>query len=365
MTFFFSAGEASGDAYAAELIEGVRALAPSARFEAVGGARASGAGATLVADSSHWGAIGIISSIGVGPRVLAGYRRAKRRLAQGPKGVFVPIDFGFVNVRLARFAKAHGWKVLYFVPPGSWRRTRQGRHIPKVSDIVVTPFPWSAEILRGYGADARWYGHPLKQRIAARGHEAGTGLAVLPGSRSHEIRANLPAIAGAVRDLDVPIEFAVATSLNAGVLRAMWERLVPGRKDTFTQGDTVGVLRRARAAVVCSGSATLEAALSHCPMVVVYRLAGVAVIEGRLRKPFMHIPFIALPNLILEREVVPELIQEAATPVAIRGWVDRLLGDTETRRAQLAAFTELDQLLGGSDAIDRAAAAIVELAERA
>src|SRR5688572_21772274 len=123
MRVFFSAGEASGDAYAAALLREMVRLGSGLRFlfEGVGGSQLSAAGANVVVDSSKWGAISILQSLKVAPRVVGGYSKAKRALRKGRPGLFIPIDFGYVNVRLARYAKKQGWKVLYFIPPGSWR----------------------------------------------------------------------------------------------------------------------------------------------------------------------------------------------------------------------------------------------------
>ncbi len=364
MRIFFSAGEASGDAYAAELVRALRGVAPtgsSLRFEGVGGRKLQSCGADLVADSSRWGAIGILQAFVVGPRVLRGFLVAKQALAQGDPGVFVPIDFGFMNVRLAAAAKACGWKVLYFIPPGSWRKTKQGADLPAVTDLIVTPFPWSAEILRGMGADARCFGHPLKEMVdRTPASTERKGLAVLPGSRIHEVVNNLPAIAQAVRELNVPLEFAVAGNLNAAKLERVWQRCsdLPA---SFTEGDAYGVLKRARAAAVCSGTATLEAALCSCPCVVVYRGSLSMQVEYRIRKP--KFDYISLPNILLDRPAVPELIDVQATPQAIRRHLSALLADGPERQAQLDAFAELDAMLGAPSCLPQTAQLLLELSQ--
>ena len=350
---FVSAGEASGDAYGAALVHELGALRPSCVFEAIGGRKLSEAGATLVADSSHWGAIGIWQSFLVALSALGAYYRVKRRLARGNAGLFVAIDFGYMNVRLCRHAKGHGWKVLYFVPPASWRRDRQGADLPALTDAIVTPFPWSAEILKRMGADAHWFGHPIKQLLRdAPSQIRGHGIAVLPGSRTHEIDNNLPLIAQSV---DGPVEFALAPSVDRDAFVARWRRLRPdASEDLFTVADTPGVLRRARAAIVCSGTATLEAALSRTTMVVIYRASRAMEIEEKIIR-FKRPKFISLPNIVLDRLAVPELIQEGATPETLRAALKPLLEDSPERASQLEAFEELDSILGADDAITKAA----------
>lgn len=365
MRVLFGAGEPSGDAYAAQLASRLRRLDPSVTLEGIGGPQLRALGVPLVADSSQWGAMGVVESVKVGPRILRSIGPVLRALRTGTPGVFVPIDFGFLNVRLCRRARAAGWKVLYFIPPGSWRRDRQGRDLPRLTDAIVTPFQWSADMLNAIGAHAHWFGHPMKQiakeAITLPAQER-RGVAVLPGSRGHEIENNLPAIAGALvqgSPLE-PVEFAVAPNVGSAHLRHRWTALAPNRQnDTFTEGDVFGVLGRARAAVVCSGTATLQAAIAGCPQVVVYRLSKATEREARLLR--IKVEHIALPNIFLGRRAFPELVQHEATPERIRAELDPLLAETPERTAQLQAIEELSRVLGGDDCLDRTAELILSL----
>ena len=327
--------------------------------EGIGGARSREAGIQLVADSSKWGAIGIAESFKVGFRVLLGYLQMRSHLGKGAPGVFVPIDFGFVNIRLARHAKRFGWKVLYFIPPGSWRRDRQGVDLPAVTDKIVTPFPWSAEILNSMGGSAHFFGHPLKEMALRDLVERGDTIAVLPGSRQAELERHLPILAASLPD-DRIAEFAVAPSIQVADLSGKWRELAPNRNDIFTQGDTYGVFQRAQAAIVCSGTATLEAALCKCPMVVIYRVSRLVELQGRLMG--LTGRHISLPNILMGREVVPELVQNEATPENVRNRLESLLLDSLERQAQLEAFAELEELLGPPTAITRTAELLAEMA---
>jgi len=364
MNVFFSAGEASGDAYAAALTLEMRRLNGSAShseqrdlsFLGIGGKRFRDAGAQIVADSSQWGAVSILESLKMVPRVIRSYYRSKRFLKSATPGLFIPIDFGYVNIRLSRHAKNHGWKVMYFAPPSSWRRDKQGRDLPAITDAVATPFSWSADLLNAIGAHAHWYGHPIRQllkdRHVGRAPSASERIAVLPGSRSHEIKENLPLLAATLKE---PVEFALAPSIDAERFKADWSKLTSGRKgDLFTQGDVYAVLTRCHAAVVCSGTATLEAALCRCPMVVIYKLPKVAEVEAKI-VGFKLPEFVSLPNILLQRRVVAELIQTNATPENLRRELDEILTDTTARDAQLSAFDELEILLGPDDAITESA----------
>jgi len=346
---FFSAGEASGDRYAAAI---ARELPPCS-LEGIGGPCLRSAGARIVADSSDWGAVSISQSAKVVPRVLRGFFEAKAALASGEPGLFVPVDFGFVNIKLARYAKRHGWRVLYFIPPGSWRRDRQGANLPEVADEIVTPFSWSAEILSRMGARAHWFGHPLRQLVGGVPSGKRQGIAVLPGSRRHELDLHLPLAAEALGEEPRRIEFALAPNFDRQAVEARWGVLAPLRQDAFTVGDTYGVLKRAEAAVVCSGTATLEAALCRCPMVVVYRLSALMAFEAALLKP--KVQFASLPNILLNRPAVPELLHKDATPGKLRDQLKLLTADSAARQGQLQAFDELEFLLGGDRAISETA----------
>lgn len=355
MRIFLSAGEASGDAYGAALVRALRDRGYSGSFEGAGGPRMAAEGVEMLADTSRFGAMSIGHSLPQLPYGLASYYRAKHRLAQGERGIIVPIDFGAVNIRLIRYAKRIGWRVLYFVPPGSWRRDRQGKDLPILTDRIVTPFSWSAEILAAMGADVRWFGHPIKSLL--RGGTVSPPdrptLAVLPGSRAHELKNNLPILARALRDWPHALEFGLSTGADTEAIRAQW----PRSHDLFTVGDARGVLRRAHAAVVCSGTATLESTLLRVPTVVFYeaddrmrREAATLERLGLFRRP----EFYSLPNILLQRRAVPELV-DRVDPAALRASVEAIWTEGPERAAQLADFEELDRLLGPDDAIDRTA----------
>jgi len=364
MNVFVSAGEASGDAYAAALTLEIRRLNEAAdpgsrkdlAFMGIGGKRFADTGAKVISDSSQWGAVSIVQSLKVFPKVVRGYYRSKRFVKGTAPGLLIPIDFGYVNIRLARHAKRAGWKVLYFAPPSSWRRDKQGGDLPKITDAISTQFSWSADLLCAAGANAHWFGHPIRQlfksRAVGRAPEASERIAILPGSRSHEIKENLPLLAASLTE---PVEFALAPSVNMDRFKADWARLAPGRpNDRFTQDDVYAVLTRCRAAVVCSGTATLEAALCRCPMVVIYKLPPIAEVEAKL-VGFKMPEFISLPNILLQSRVVPELIQRDATPENLRRELGKILADPSVRAAQLDGFETLDTMLGPDDAITKTA----------
>lgn len=353
MRVFFSAGEASGDAYAAALAPHFRQALPSAELIGIGGSKSRAESIRQVVDSSHWGAMGVIQSLMKVPTVWLGLQKAKRELHSGPPGLLVPIDFGYFNVRLCRAAKAAGWKVLYFIPPGSWRRDKQGADLPSLTDEIVTPFPWSAELLNKAGGRAHFFGHPLAEMIGDLPESSDrSGVAILPGSRMHEIDEHLRVIAPVMEGLDMPIRFGVAQTVTPSEMEASWKRF-GGPPAEFTH-DTHTILKASRCGIVCSGTATLEAALCGLPIITIYRGTKMMRFEYALRKPKFFA--ISLPNILLQKMVVPELIGEAVEPQAIDALLENLMDDDEMRRTQLEAFEEIQKSLLGAQVFEKTAA---------
>lgn len=354
--------------YGARLLCELKKLHPTTPMvlEAIGGAQLKAAGARMHADSTRWGAMGIVQSIKVAPRVYKGFLGARKSIRVGEPGVMIPIDFGFFNVRLARMAREYGWKVLYFMPPGSWRRSLHGEGLAEITDEVVTPFSWSSGVLSSLGVHVHWYGHPLKQIIEEHPTpwegETSTSIAVLPGSRVHEVKRNLKAIARAGEKIPKTLTFevAVASTIDRNWIVELWRRYSESdRKVVFTEGDTIGVLKRARAAVICSGTATLEAALCQCPMVVIYKFSPVMELEARILR--LRPEYIALPNIVCNRRVVPELIQRKANPKTIAIELLQLVEQGPFRESQMNAFNQIYNDLGPSDAISRTASLALKM----
>jgi len=259
------------------------------------------------------------------------------------------------------------------MPPGSWRREQQGEDLPKIADKIATPFEWSARLLREMGGDAVWVGHPILQLVGEVSFHKRDFLALLPGSRKHEILSNIPTIAQATKILEeenligknsatsvskiIPI-IVCAPNTDERDLREIWKRY-SDIEVKFTLESSIEVFKRSRAAIVCSGTATLEAAVCATPMVILYKGSFLMELEYRIRKPKFE--FIGLPSIILQRKVAPEFIQRDATPERIAAEAKSLLLETEKRKEQLASFDELRRVLGPNDALSRTARIALEL----
>ncbi len=359
MQVLFSAGEASGDLYAASLATELFRLDPTVLIGGIGGTRFSQvANQPLIADSSKWGAMSIIQSVRSGIGAIPHYRAIKRVLRTTEPGVFVPIDFGFMNLKLCRAAKEAGWKVVYFVPPGSWRRDRQGADVPRLSDAVVTPFPWSFEILKQMGANVHFFGHPLKQihKSLIETPFERKGLAILPGSRQSELEQLVPTLKETVNDYQGQIQLPVPKTFIP-YLEKNWARTQDNILNGAETGTVMRALRTSEAGIICSGTATLEAALSQTPTVVVYRVSDLVILELRLIR-FKRPQFVSQPNILLQREVVPELIQENFTVEKLKRTLDEIQTDAVAQK-QRSAFAEISDLLGGDDCITKTAELIL------
>ena len=370
MRILISAGEASGDAYGAALVKEISRLTTALiEFQGIGSHQMRAANVELFADSAAWGAISILESLRVAPLAANGFRRVKQTFRTGPKGLFIPIDFGWVNIRLSKAAKKAGWSVLYFIPPGSWRRDRQGKDLPSLTDAIVTPFPWSADLLRRQGANAFFFGHPIKQLHASALAESPnrSGLAVLPGSRTAEFEQLIPVFAETLRGSPQHVTFPVGPR-GAAYLTKHWGALTgrPGDQivDTSQSGAMLRCLKSSNAALVCSGTATLEAAMAQTPMIIAYKVGALVEFESKLIG-FKRPKWVGLPNILLDRDVVPEFIQEDATPEKLARGLEEITQNEEIRSAQIRAFEELSDILGPADAITQTAQLALELLEKA
>lgn len=366
------AGEASGDLQGAALASRLREMLPSVRIWGVGGRRMCEAGVQVLHDSSSWSAIGIAESLRLVPRLLLTQSRLVDRLKSDPPDLLVLIDFGAFNVRLARRVRQTGIKVLYYFPPGSWHRSNTYEKLQGLVDAVVTPFPWSAETLRQKGFRAEFFGHPVldtaKPTLSRDDFCGRFGLdpsrpiaGLLPGSRAQEIRHNLPAMLSAaelLRQSMPDLQFAVPTAPRPDIdalervrQAVPWVRLAPGMAHD--------VLAHSRAAVVCSGTATMEAAVLGCPMVIVYRGSRLTWLEYKLLG--RGIKFIGMPNIIADARICPELLQDEASPSRIAQLMEALIRDTHDRATMLEALAKVRGTLGSPGAAERTAGVVLDL----
>lgn len=355
------AGEASGDLHGAALLRVLQQRVPHLDVAGVGGARLRAAGMRVLVDTEHVATMGFVETFGTLGRLLRTYRRLVRFLDEERPSLVVLIDYPEFNLRLARQAKRRGIPVFYFIAPQvwAWRRGRV-RTIAERVDKLGVVFPFEPALYNNGRQLAEFIGHPLLDVVRSTRPASETRarygldperpvLALLPGSRKKEVsylcRPMCEAAAQLAKQGWQPI-IALAESLSPDDLRAALGGAV---EVPIAHGDTYDVVAAADAAIVASGTATLETALLGCPMVIVYRMAPLTYwIARRL----VDVPWIGMPNIILQRAVFPELVQSEATPAAMAEAVRAV----HSRRAEMTdALEQLRARLGAPGAAERAA----------
>jgi len=376
MRVFILTGEPSGDLHGAHLARALSNLDPGVELLGVGGVRMRAAQVHLVAESSHWGAIGIPDTLRKVPRMLVEMGRLERLLRADPPDVLVPIDFGTFNVTLLKRLHGSGIRTVYFIPPGCWSRDRAAGRLPFLVDGVATPFPWSADNLRAAGAPARieWVGHPILDytRVTTTREEARRRLgidparpviAMVPGSRRSELRYLLPVFVETLQRLTPAPQVLITVAPNLG--DEAIRRLLPDGMDVrLLHGIDYELIQAADAALVTSGTATLEMVCLNLPMMVAYRGSFATWVQYRIMARGGRLRFISLPNIIMERMIVPERLQHAADPEIMAADITALLTDQSIRQAQLDAFSKIRAMLGDGHAIERTAALVREVGMR-
>lgn len=371
------AGETSGDAYGALLARELRRHLPTARIWGLGSTRMAAQGVELLADSRSWAAIGIVQSLRVAPQLaLRVLPRLRREIRHRRPALLVAIDFGAFNVPVCRWARQRGIRVLYYLPPGSWRRSGPPpTKLAEATDAVATQFPWSEEGLRLAGANVTFVGHPLLDLIGPQPsrdaflHSVGLAsdaevIALLPGSRVAELAHNPPAMAEAAIAIHARrphARFVVALAdegarhvADAGFARLARVQAAGEPIMRTVVGQTHAVLAHASAAMVCSGTATLEAAILGTPMVVLYRGSRLMYAEYVLRR-ISRIQWIALPNIIAGRTIVPEFVAQDATPDNLAAGVLHVLEDRGVADEMRQGLAEVRGFLGEPGATRRTA----------
>lgn len=367
MKYFFSTGEASGESSAVLLAQAIRAIDPQAELEGIGAGAMRAQGFRLWRDHTGWASMGPLAAIPRIPKLLATMWKTAFHLRATPPDLVVLVDFGVFNLRLAATLRWLGYArpVLDVFPPGTWLdNPRKARDVSAVA-VPMTAFSHQAAFYRSLGLPVVYFGHPLAGRYRRRAprpappSDGGT-VAILPGSRSGELRCHLPAVTAAVRILQRrrPQMRAVFGAADARAQASIEHAIAAERlRDATVVAGTVAAVRDADAAWVASGTAVLETALSGVPSVAFYIITPILVKHGR---SLIKHRFITLPNLVLQREVVPELLQEQATPEGLADAMDALLHDPGV---QYAALDGLQAALGPSDALERCARFAVALAQ--
>ena len=354
--------------YAARLASALRERAGVTLF-GMGGPQMRAAGVEIITDYSEVAVVGITEVL----RHLPSLRRAMARLVAETERRRPPIailtDFPGFHLRLARKLRPFGTRNIYFICPQFWAwRPWRVRVVRRRFALGLCIFPFEKKFYSDAGVPVEFIGHPLVGHVRpannreefrrAEGLDGGKQiLAILPGSRPAELRQHMPILAGAcsiiARETTAQFVLAAAPGSDPELLQRDWPASIPLK---IVAGQTYDALAAADAAIVSSGTATVEAALLDTPMVVVYRVTS---LSAALAKPLVRTQFFSMVNLIAGRRVVPELIQDDFTAERVATETLRLLQSTELRAVMLLGLAEVRERLGPSGAIDRAADAVV------
>lgn len=364
-------GEASGDLHAAEVIRHVRELDPELRAFGFGGDRLRAQGVELLHDIRELGIVGLFNVIRHIPMFKRVFREIVARIeAERPDAVLL-VDYPDFNLRLARSCRDRGMKVAYYISPQLWA-WRKGRihEIRRNVDEMIVVFPFEETLYRDHGVPVTYVGHPLLEQLEnvrkldrpLPGPGAELRLALLPGSRRHEIDTLLPPM------LDGVAEIARTRPVDAFVVQA--PTIDREQIESFTRLSPVPIAIRsgldrtaivdADAAICASGTATLETGIIGVPMVVVYKLTALSY---ALARRLVKLPNFALVNIVAGERIVPELLQDAVNGPGIAAAVAAIC-EPETHSATRARLERLRERLGGTGASRRAAEKIVTLMRR-
>lgn len=367
MNFYLIAGEASGDARAAEVMRHLRALAEvrgeSAHFFGAGGPKMQALGPDIE-DWSGEAVLGIWDVLKKYPYFRRKFGAMLREIGERKPDAVVLIDYPGFNLRMAKAVKKRypGQRVIYYVSPQVWAWNR--RRIPQMArtlDLMLCIFPFEKALYERSGLKTEFVGHPLIDALAPEKAQAGmrdeTLVALLPGSRNKEIARIFPLMLETARLLrqsrpELRFEAAAASESLAGTMRTM----AAGFDIDIHVGGAHNLMGRAAAGMVTSGTATLEATFFGLPFVLVYSVAPLTWVIG---KRLVRVPFIGISNILAGREIVREFLQHDARPHAMADELLGMLNNPEKRAAQQADFQKVIDGLGQGGASLRAAEAIL------
>lgn len=371
MKYYLIAGEASGDLHGANLIRSLKALDGEADFRFYGGDLMQRAGGTLVRHYKDTAVMGFVAVLANARKILANIKDCKKDIAEYRPDALVLIDYPGFNLKIARFArKIPGLKIFYYIPPKiwAWKEGRAGQ-INRYVDEVYGIFPFEPGFYRSHSCDKAVYvGNPCVQAVQGYRHgskeafiernglERGKKIiAMLPGSRKQEVEQTISLFNKLYLKEFPDCQFVVAAT------GAVDPNLYSVLKDDFylVFDETYELLSFSHAALVNSGTATLETALFKVPQVVCYPMRVPALLYRLARKLFLKIPYISLVNIICGSEAVTELVGPDLTPAAATECLHKTVYDTEYRRKISADYDTLSGILGTSVASDTAAGKIV------
>jgi lipid-A-disaccharide synthase len=359
MKYYIIAGERSGDLHGSNLIKGIRKHDLNAQIRAWGGEMMQDAGAEIVKHYRDLAFMGFFEVIKNLPTILGFLSFCKKDIKSFQPDVIILIDYAGFNMRVAKFAKTNGIKTFYYISPKVWAWNQsRALKIKQFVDKMFVIFPFEKDFFKQYNYEVEYVGNPLFDAIADFTpnqnfrKDARLGqkpiIALLPGSRKQEVETMLPLMMSQVYEFP-DYQFVIGTVSNLPKeLYARWQSLFPIK---LVCDDAYNLLSIADAALVTSGTATLETALFNVPQVVCYRGGWAAY---QVYKRVIRVPFVSLVNLIAGREVVKELLQYNLTKENLTEELTKITLNSSTKQNQLNAYSEISKILGEKGASERA-----------
>ena len=349
----FIVGEASADAHAAEVIQALRTQAPEVQIFGAGGPKMKAAGMDLLIDLTQHAVVGLVE-------VLKNYGKFRRlfwelvRAAERRRpDAVVLVDFPGFNLRFAAQMKRRGIKVIYYISPQLWAwHASRAKQIERDIDLMLTIFPFEKDWYAKHAPELRveFVGHPMADRIQKSGARDQKTVLLLPGSREREVAKLWPVMCKVVEQMPADVEF-IAAAVNEPMAAMMKHPRVK-----VEAGKAHELMQRATLAITASGTATMECAFYGCPMIVVYKVNWLTYLAGRA---LVTANWLAMPNVIAGREIVPEFIQHDAAPGRIAAAARELLQNAAKREAMRNDLSQIVQTLGATGASGRAAQSIL------
>ncbi|MEN8116190.1 MAG: lipid-A-disaccharide synthase [Bacteroidota bacterium] len=373
MRYYIVAGEASGDLHGSNLMKELKIADNNAEFRFFGGDLMKEVGGELVKHYREMAFMGILN-------VLLNIKTIKRNLdlckhdllAYQPDAVIL-IDYPSFNFRIAEFAKNNGIKVFYYISPKLWAwKEYRVKHVRSFVDEMFTILPFETEFYQKHGIDVNYVGNPILDSIKEFKSRAITKeefrekynlderpiIALLSGSRIQEIKNTLPVMKKAVAGYS---DYQVVVTGVSSVDKKVYDKILTGSNIKLVFNATYNVLTHAHTAMVASGTAALETALFNIPQVVMYKMEGGLLLDVIMRNFVLKTQWVSLPNIILQKSTVVELIQKDMTVKNVSAELHKLLKDHDYRKNILNDYQKLTQLMGGPGCSKRTAQKMVEL----
>ncbi|HEY5371620.1 MAG TPA: lipid-A-disaccharide synthase [Hanamia sp.] len=361
MKYYIIAGEASGDLHGSNLIKELKQLDSRADIRCWGGDKMQATGATLVKHYKELAFMGFIEVVKNLPAILKNIQFCKSNISSFNPDIIIFIDYPGFNLRIAKWARENHFKTVFYISPQVWAwKESRVKSIKRDIDKMIVILPFEKEFYKKWNYEVEYVGHPLVEEIEnfKKNHpeikRSEKTIALLPGSRKQEIKAKLPVMLSATKNFpDYLFFIAKAPSIEDEFYDSFIKEYANVK---MIANDTYSLLMKSGAALVTSGTATLETALFGVPEVVCYKAGNMSY---QIAKRLVKLKFICLVNLIMNREVVKELIQHDLTPEKITIELNKILLDSSKQQQLKEDYLQLKQLLSeGGDASKNAAKSI-------